>query len=56
MVHTHIGPIIGDMAIIARVTTGNVVGGLAVGGGAIVAGRAGAEHGVVIHARDVLKA
>jgi hypothetical protein len=56
MVHTHIGPIIGDMAIIARVTTGNVISGLALSGGAIVARRAGAEHGVVIHSGDVLEA
>jgi hypothetical protein len=33
-----------------------VISGLALGRGAVVARRAGAEHGVVIHSGDVLEA
>ena len=44
------------MAVIAGIGAGDVIGRLALSGGAVVAGRAGAEHSVVIDSRYVLKA
>ena len=41
-------PAIGGVTVIAAVVTGNVVGRLAIGGGAVVTAEAGAEHGSMI--------